>query len=93
MGGPPCPGGRHDHVWQVSGQAVHRHHPCRRHCALLDQCRERYKVSALYLICYAVVIAGTLDLGNERGKLLGQTIIKNTFAALVDLDAFSLLDD
>jgi len=59
----------------------------------LDQCRERYKVSALYLICYAVVIAGTLDLGNERGKLLGQTIIANTFSALVDLDAFSLLDE
>ena len=59
----------------------------------LNQCRERYKVSALYLICYAVVIAGTLDLGNERGKLLGETIIKNTFSALIDLDAFSLLDD
>jgi hypothetical protein len=40
-----------------------------------------------------VVIAGTLDLGNERGKLLGQTIIANTFSALVDLDAFSLLDE
>ena len=57
----------------------------------LGQCRKRYKVSALYLICYAVVIAGTLDLGNERGMLLGKTIIANTFSALQDLDAFSLL--
>lgn len=58
----------------------------------LEQCRERYVVSALYLICYAVVIAGTLDLGNERGRQLGETIIKNTFSALVDLDAFSVLN-
>jgi len=59
----------------------------------LDQCRQRYKVSALYLICYAVVIAGTLDLGNERGKRLGETIIANTFSALGELDAFSLLNE
>jgi hypothetical protein len=59
----------------------------------LSQCRERYTVSTLYLVCYAVVIAGTLDLGNERGRELGQTIIKNTFGALTELDAFSLIPD
>jgi len=58
----------------------------------LAQCRQRYVVCALYLICYAVVIAGTLDLGNERGRKLGETIVKNTFRALRELDAFALID-
>jgi len=57
----------------------------------LEHCRQRYVVCALYLICYAVVIAGTLDLGNERGRKLGETIVKNTFRALLELDAFSLI--
>lgn len=55
----------------------------------LDVCRERYVVSALYLLCYAVVIAGTLDLGNSRGLALGEVIVKNTFTALTELDAFA----
>lgn len=59
----------------------------------LTQCLERYTVSAQYLIFYAVVIAGTLGLGNERGRALGQTIIKNTFGALTELDASSLIPD
>ncbi|MGI9325885.1 MAG: phosphotransferase [Pseudomonadales bacterium] len=57
----------------------------------LARCRERYTVSALYLVCYAVVIAGTLDLANERGQALGRTIIANTFTAIDELDALSLL--
>lgn len=57
----------------------------------LDRCRERFAISALYLMCYAVVIAGTLDLGNERGQALGRTIIENTFGALTEIDAFALL--
>ena len=57
----------------------------------LEHCRQRYVVCALYLICYAVVIAGTLDLGNERGRKLGETIVKNTFRALLEIDAFSLI--
>ena len=70
------------------------------HQALTDQgidydlefCRERYKVSALYLLCYAVVIAGTMDLGNERGLALGRTLFGNAMRSLDELDAFELLD-
>lgn len=58
----------------------------------LAQCRERYVISALYLLCYAVTIAGTLDLGNERGQVLGRTIIGNTFSALAEIDAFAVLE-
>lgn len=58
----------------------------------LDRCRERYRVCALYLLCYAVVIAGTLDLANERGMALGRTLLGNSFNALDEMDAFALLN-
>jgi hypothetical protein len=54
-------------------------------------CRERFRVAALYLLCYAVTIAGTLDLGNERGTQLGRTLLGNSLAALDEIDAFELL--
>lgn len=52
---------------------------------------ERYKIAALYLLNYAVIIAGTLDLGNERGQALGRTLLGGSFAALDALGAFELL--
>ncbi|MFT7654305.1 MAG: hypothetical protein ACI9UU_003424 [Candidatus Azotimanducaceae bacterium] len=58
----------------------------------LAQCQRRFKVSALYLACYATIISGTLDLANERGQQLGRTLFGNAMTALTDLDAFSLLD-
>ena len=57
----------------------------------LGFCRERYRVSALYLLCFAVVIAGTLDLANERGQALGRVLLGNAMSALDEMDAFSLL--
>ena len=57
----------------------------------LDRCRERYRVSALYLLCYAVVIAGTLDMGNERGNALARTLLGGSLNALDEIDAFTLL--
>lgn len=57
----------------------------------LDQCRERTALSAAYLLSYAIVIAGTLDLGNDRGQALGRTIIRNAMSALTELDAFALI--
>ena len=56
-----------------------------------ERLRQRYRVSALYLLCFAVVIAGTLDLGNERGQALGRTLLGNCLSALDELDAFELL--
>lgn len=51
----------------------------------------RYKVCALYLLNYAVIIAGTLDLGNERGQALGRTLLGGCLASLDEMDAFALL--
>ena len=56
----------------------------------LATCRERFRISALYLLCYAVIIAGTLDLGNARGQALGRTLLGNCLNALTELDAFRL---
>ena len=57
----------------------------------IEICRERFRVSALYLLCYAVTIAGTLDLRNERGIDLARTLLGNSLAALDELNAFELL--
>ena len=56
----------------------------------LEDCRARYRISALYLLNYAVTIAGTLDLQNERGIALARTLLGNSLAALEELDAFGL---
>ena len=52
---------------------------------------KRYKISALYLLNYAVIIACTLDLGNERGQALGRTLLGGSFACLDEMRAFELL--
>jgi hypothetical protein len=56
-------------------------------------CVERYRLAALYLVCYAVIIAGTLDMGNERGAALGQALLERSLHSLDELDAWRLLDD
>ncbi len=57
----------------------------------LEDCRERYTVCALYLLCYATTIAGTLDLANERGQALGRTLFGNAIRSLEELNAFDRL--
>lgn len=57
----------------------------------LATCRQRTQISAAYLLCYAIAIAGTLNLGNDRGHALGRTIVRNTMSALTELDAFALI--
>lgn len=56
-----------------------------------ERLRHRYRISALYLLCFAVVIAGTLDMGNERGRLLARTLLGNSLSALDAMEAFALL--
>ena len=57
----------------------------------LARCRERYRLCALYLLCFAVSIAGQLDAENERGQALGRVLMGNAMSALDELDAFALL--
>ena len=58
----------------------------------LEDCRQRYRACALYFLCYAAIIAGTLDLANERGRQMGETLLQNCLESIDELDALSLLD-
>jgi aminoglycoside phosphotransferase (APT) family kinase protein len=53
---------------------------------------ERYALAALYLVCYAVTIAGTLDMGNERGRALAEALLGRCLRSIDELDAWRLLD-
>ncbi len=55
----------------------------------IERSRGRFVVASLYLLCHAVVIAGTLDLGNERGRALGRTLLGNAMSALDEMGAFA----
>ncbi len=46
---------------------------------------------AMYFFCYAVIIAGTLDTANERGRRLAELILGNCIRSLTELDAFELI--
>jgi aminoglycoside/choline kinase family phosphotransferase len=52
-----------------------------------DQCWEDYRRSILFMIVYAVIAIGSLDLANERGVELFTTVLDRTAHAIEDLDA------
>jgi len=58
----------------------------------LEDCRRRYEICALYFLAYAVVIAGTLDMGNERGVQLARNILDGSMSALDEMNSFRLID-
>ena len=58
----------------------------------LSDCRERFRVATLYLLAWAVLIAGTLDMGNERGIALARALLGRSLNSVAALDAFSLLE-
>lgn len=57
----------------------------------LDKCWEDYRVGVLYVFCYAVVIAGTLDPANERGAAFMEKLVERASATMMDHDILSLL--
>jgi Ecdysteroid kinase-like family len=50
-----------------------------------------YRLAALYLYIYAVVIGGTLDPSNERGMAFMAQLVERASAAIVDHDLLTLL--
>ena len=58
-----------------------------------DQCVEDYRASVLFCLAYSVLAIGNLDLTNERGVQLFNTIMERTFAAITDLNAGELLPE
>lgn len=57
----------------------------------LADCRERFRAATVYLLAWAVVIAGTLDLGNERGQALARALLGRSLNSVERLDGFELL--
>lgn len=57
----------------------------------LAACRERFRVATVYLLAWAVVIAGTLDLGNDRGHALGAALLGRSLRSVAATDGFDLL--
>lgn len=58
----------------------------------LEQCWDDYKLSALQLYAWAIVIAGTLDPSNERGATFMRELVSRASAAVMDHDLLSLLE-
>jgi hypothetical protein len=58
-----------------------------------DEVWHDYRLGALYLLDYAVTIAATLDLANERGAAIARALSQRCCAALDDLDCQELLPD
>jgi aminoglycoside phosphotransferase (APT) family kinase protein len=52
-----------------------------------------YRLAALYLLDFAVVIAATLDLSNARGAAIARALSERCCAALDDLNCVDLLQD
>lgn len=52
---------------------------------------QRYRLCAMYFLCYSVIIAGTLDQANERGRQLAETLLGNSIRSLRELDALELI--
>ncbi|MEM7017674.1 MAG: phosphotransferase [Pseudomonadota bacterium] len=56
-----------------------------------DECLERYRYNLLIWIITPIAICGTLDQGNERGAMLGKTILGRNFSAIEAMDCEALL--
>ena len=57
----------------------------------VEQLWDDYRLAALYLFVYAVVIGGTLDPSNERGLAFMTKLMERATATIDDLDLLSLL--
>ena len=56
-----------------------------------DEAWDDYRTGVLYMFCYAVVIAGTLDPSNERGAAFMEQLVARASATMMDHDILSLL--
>ena len=56
-----------------------------------EQCWRRYRRNVLGMLVPGICAGGGLDMGNERIRALGETMLRRTFAAIEDLDAAELM--
>ncbi len=58
----------------------------------LADCREDYRRAATFCVCYPLIVAGSLDLANERGRALGKMMLDRALSAAHDVDSLALLE-
>lgn len=56
-----------------------------------DQCWDDYKLAALWLFEYAIIIGGGLDPANDRGSAFMSGLTERSSQTILDLDLLSLL--
>ena len=56
-----------------------------------EQCWQRYRRNMLGMLVPGICAGGGLDMGNERIRALGETMLRRTLAAIEDLDAAELM--
>lgn len=56
-----------------------------------EQCWHRYRRNVLGMLVPSVCAGGGLDMGNERIRALGETMLRRTLAAIEDLDAVEFM--
>ena len=56
-----------------------------------DEVRDAYRIALMVCLIIPVSVGGTLDMANERGRLLAETITERTFAAAMDMNCHALL--
>jgi hypothetical protein len=56
-----------------------------------DEVRDAYRVALMVCLIIPVSVGGTLDMANERGRQLAETITERTFAAAIDMKCHELL--
>jgi aminoglycoside/choline kinase family phosphotransferase len=57
-----------------------------------DDCLTDYRWTLLFCFCYPVMGGGLGDLSNERGYALAKTMMERSAAAIMDWEAWKLLD-
>ena len=58
-----------------------------------NEIRDAYRVALMVCLIIPVSVGGTLDMANERGRQLAETITERTFAAAIDMNCLELLTE
>jgi aminoglycoside/choline kinase family phosphotransferase len=56
-----------------------------------DEVRDAYRIALMVCLIIPISVGGTLDMANERGRQLAETITERTFAAAIDQKCHALL--
>jgi hypothetical protein len=56
-----------------------------------QEIRDAYRIALMVCLIIPISVGGMLDMANERGRLLAETITERTFAAAIDMGCHELL--